>query len=127
MPEAGDGHAPAHRVEGDPRSAGRDDADPPVGPAGSPWPAALPDLGPRTVIPYRVCQDCVDQGGRPVRESVRLSFTNEYMSWRAQRVEGTFAAYGGRALCLAHARPRLDAAGTWGREAVGADSDGAPA
>jgi hypothetical protein len=87
------------------------------------WPAGIPGLGPRAVIPYTSCQDCVDQGGRAVQESVRLSFTGEVVSWTVSRVEGTFAAYGGRALCLAHARPRLDAAGMWGRETVEADVD----
>jgi hypothetical protein len=87
------------------------------------WPAGIPGLGPRTVIPYGACQDCVDQGGRPVQESVRLSFMGEVVSWTVSRVEGTFAAYGGRALCLAHARPRLDAAGRWGRGTVEAEVD----
>ena len=100
--------------------------DPPRRPAGSPWPAARPDLGPRTVIPYRACQDCLDQGGRPVRESVRLSFTDEIVSWTVSRGEGTFVAYGGRALCWPMRARDSTPRGCGGARASGPTATGPP-
>jgi hypothetical protein len=75
------------------------------------WPTEIPGFGPRTGIPYARCQDCIDQGGRHLEESVRLSFTDEVVSWRVSIVEGTFAAYGATPLCRLHARRRSQAAG----------------
>jgi hypothetical protein len=75
------------------------------------------------VILYAPCADCVDQGGRQVQESVRLSFTNEVVNWSVRLVEGTFAAYAERALCLAHARQQLQAAVTRLLEGFGSDAD----
>jgi hypothetical protein len=85
-----------------------DKPQPTVSGAVTTWPAGIPGLGPRTVIPYTSCLDCVDGGGRRVEESVRLNLTGGLVvSWRMRLVEGTFAAYGERALCLAHARRRV--------------------
>jgi hypothetical protein len=75
------------------------------------WPTEIPGLGPRTGIPYATCQDCVDQDGRQLEESVRLSFTDEVVSWRVSIVEGTCTAYRTTPLCRLHARRRSQAAG----------------
>lgn len=91
--------------------------------AASRWPARLPWMGAKRVVAYTACQDCVDRGGRPVEESVRLSFMDEIARWRVELVEGTFAAYGERALCLAHARQRLHAEMVRRIEGFGSDVD----
>ena len=47
------------------------DARPPVNPGrgAASWPRRIPGLGPRTLIPYATCRDCVDHGGRHRRVS----------------------------------------------------------
>lgn len=54
------------------------------------WPADLPRLGRRTVVPFTRCADC-PKGIHP-------------------SVAGTFVRYGTRALCLRCARARAEAA-----------------
>jgi hypothetical protein len=70
------------------------------------WPPDLPGLGPKTVIPFTVCQDCQASGGSVVEESVRLS-TGKVVGWAVTVFDSTFAAYGGMPLCLRHVRARL--------------------
>jgi hypothetical protein len=69
------------------------------------WPAALPGLGPKRVIPYARCAACVAEGGRSITESVTL-LSGEVITWSVLVYEFTFSAYGERPLCLAHARHR---------------------
>ena len=66
----------------------------------SAWPAALPGLGRRRVIPFTSCADCATD---PPPDEV-LNVGAYTIAVPGQR--GTFAAYGAVALCHRHARAR---------------------
>ena len=66
----------------------------------TPWPAALPGLGPRRAVPFAACTDCTTDP--PQDEIIKIGpYALEVPGQR-----GTFAAYGAVALCRRHAQGR---------------------
>jgi hypothetical protein len=69
------------------------------------WPGTLPVLGPRVIAAYTPCQDCLDA---PTRDIDVIRWQSRLMT--VPKPIGTWAHYGGRPLCLRHAKQRATSA-----------------